>query len=175
MYPDQRVAAIDLAHAAQSCALELVPKARDKAIDLSLEAAQPCNVMGNELLIHELVSNLIDNAISHGCLGGTVAVRVMRREERVVLEVEDDGPGIPIAERDRVFDRFYRAPGARQGRFRARPVDRARHLHVAPGDDRARDAALWPGALCSGVVRGRDRDRDSVSAGRVGYLTNWVS
>ena len=56
-------------------------------------------------LISELLSNLLDNALAHTLGGGNVVLRVL---DGAVLEVEDDGPGIPVAERDRVFARFYR-------------------------------------------------------------------
>jgi two-component system sensor histidine kinase TctE len=59
-------------------------------------------------MIHEIVSNLIDNAIRYNNAGGSVAVRLFEDQGMHVVEVEDDGPGIPDAERDKVFTRFYR-------------------------------------------------------------------
>lgn len=115
VYPDQRNALVDLGDIARSCSLELAPAARGKTTDLSFEDSGSCCVIGNELLLHELIANLLDNAISHGGVNGRVEVRVARHANRVVLEVEDDGPGIPPAERERVFDRFYRAPGSAPG------------------------------------------------------------
>lgn len=55
--------------------------------------------------MNELLSNLVDNALAHTKPGGNVILRV---SAPAVLEVEDDGPGIPLEERDRVFERFYR-------------------------------------------------------------------
>lgn len=114
-YPDQRSAAVDLADIARSSSLDLAPAARARNIDLSFDASGPCRCLGNELLLHELVSNLVDNAISHGRANGAVEVRVTRRHDQVVLEVEDDGPGIPASEREQVWGRFYRAPGSAPG------------------------------------------------------------
>ncbi len=114
-YPDQRNAPVDLSEVARSCALDLAPAAREKTIDLSFEDSGSCFVLGNELLLHELIANLVDNAISHGRINGTVEVRVARHADQVVLEVKDDGAGIAPEERERVFDRFYRAPGAAPG------------------------------------------------------------
>jgi two-component system sensor histidine kinase TctE len=114
-YPDQRVAVVDLTEVARSVSLDLAPAARTKNIDLSFEASGPCPCRGNELLLHELVSNLVDNAISHGSVDGAVAVRVARERDRVVLEVEDDGPGIAVSEQEHVFDRFYRSPDSAAG------------------------------------------------------------
>ncbi|HEX7402368.1 MAG TPA: sensor histidine kinase, partial [Usitatibacter sp.] len=67
------------------------------------------------LLLGELVSNLLDNAIRYTQSGGNVTLRIREVGAAVTLEVEDNGPGIPQAERDRVFDRFYRAPGSDGG------------------------------------------------------------
>ena len=58
-----------------------------------------------------MLNNLIDNAIQYTPAGGRVTVRIRQQDGRVTLEVEDDGPGIPVDERERVFERFYRMPG----------------------------------------------------------------
>jgi two-component system OmpR family sensor kinase len=59
-----------------------------------------------------LLRNLIDNAIKYTPHGGTVDVSVTVDSGAVRVAVEDSGPGIPPAERERVFDRFYRVPGS---------------------------------------------------------------
>jgi two-component system sensor histidine kinase TctE len=116
VYPDQGFGPVDLVEIARSCALDLAPAARSRTIDLSFEApAGACLVDGNDLLLHELVSNLVENAISHGHAQGAVAVRLTTEGGRVMLEVEDDGPGIAPSERERVFERFYRGPGSAPG------------------------------------------------------------
>ena len=113
--PDQRSAPVDLSELARATALDYVPAARKKSIDLSFDdAALPVIVLGNALLLRELIANLIDNAIVYGREGGTVTIRVIH-DRNVVLEIEDDGPGIPLSEREKVFDRFYRAPGSAAG------------------------------------------------------------
>jgi two-component system sensor histidine kinase TctE len=66
--------------------------------------------MGDAWSIRELAVNLIDNAIRYSHPGGKVTVRVEGRDD-VCLSVEDDGPGIPESERERVFERFYRVLG----------------------------------------------------------------
>ena len=55
--------------------------------------------------------NLLDNAIKYTPPGGTVDLAIRRVADRVVLSVDDSGPGIPEQDRDRVLDRFYRATG----------------------------------------------------------------
>jgi two-component system sensor histidine kinase TctE len=62
-------------------------------------------------MLRELLSNLIDNALRYTPAGGSVTVRVRSDEQHAILEVEDTGPGIAPAERQRVFERFYRILG----------------------------------------------------------------
>jgi two-component system, OmpR family, sensor histidine kinase TctE len=101
----------NLVDAAQSTTLEFVTRARKKHIDLSLEAAEPVHVMGNPVMLRELIANLVDNAVAYTNDGGAITVRV-HAGEHAILEVEDSGPGIPAEERERVFDRFYRVAGS---------------------------------------------------------------
>jgi two-component system sensor histidine kinase TctE len=59
-------------------------------------------------MLHELMANLVDNVFWYTSAKGVVTVSVQRREEAVILRVEDNGPGIPAADRTRVFERFCR-------------------------------------------------------------------
>jgi two-component system sensor histidine kinase TctE len=59
-------------------------------------------------MLHELVSNLVDNALRYTPPGGSVLLAVRQAADGVLLEVEDSGPGIAPAERDKVFTPFYR-------------------------------------------------------------------
>jgi len=68
--------------------------------------------IGHAVLASELIGNLVDNAIRYNRPGGSVTARLARDGGIVRLEVEDDGPGIPPAERDKVFERFYRGPAS---------------------------------------------------------------
>ena len=82
-------------------------------IDLGYEPHdEPVNIAGNALMLRELLSNLIDNALRYTPAGGSVTVRVRRDGEHALLEVEDTGPGIAPAERAHVFERFYRILGS---------------------------------------------------------------
>jgi two-component system, OmpR family, sensor histidine kinase TctE len=70
---------------------------------------RPCPVDGTELLLREALANLVDNAIRYAGRGASVTVRVTAvPHQRVRVEVEDNGPGVPEAERERVFERFVR-------------------------------------------------------------------
>jgi two-component system sensor histidine kinase TctE len=80
----------------------------DVEVHFVVQGTEPFVITGDEVLVAEMIGNLIDNAIRYNQPGGSVNVRVFGTEDRVVLEVEDDGPGIPETERDKVFTRFYR-------------------------------------------------------------------
>lgn len=84
-----------------------------RGIDLGLEA-EPLIIDGIAWLLRELLVNLLDNAIRYTPEGGRVTVRCFSRDGMAVLEVEDSGPGISLAERDRVCERFYRLPGTKE-------------------------------------------------------------
>jgi two-component system sensor histidine kinase TctE len=79
-------------------------------IDMGADA-QSASVSGSARLLEDLLGNLVDNALSYTPSGGRVTVRSASEDGRPYLEVEDDGPGIPEAERVRVRQRFYRLPG----------------------------------------------------------------
>lgn len=102
---------LDLARLAAEVTRDLVPAALVKSIDLGYEGIDSAPLTGDPVMLGELTANLIDNALRYCPEGSTVTVRVRRENspERTVLEVEDDGPGIPEAERERVFERFHRA------------------------------------------------------------------
>jgi signal transduction histidine kinase len=71
---------------------------------------------GDPERVHQVVANLLENAVRYTPLGGTVEVQARRTADGVVIEVIDEGPGIPEEERARVFERFYRADAARAAR-----------------------------------------------------------
>ena len=101
----------DLVELAREAALACIPAARRKIIDLSFDGPEHAILInGNALLLHELVANLLDNAIRYTPAQGSITVRVMRRGESSILEVQDNGPGIAPFEQERVFERFYRGP-----------------------------------------------------------------
>ncbi len=89
-----------------------VPRALARNIDLGFDDSSAVStISADPFLIHELLGNLVDNAIQYTPAGGRVTVRVRSEPGGTVLEVEDDGPGIPPEEREKVFERFYRMPG----------------------------------------------------------------
>ncbi|CAN7592636.1 sensor histidine kinase [Rhizobacter sp. LjRoot28] len=115
--------AVNMARLATEAVRDLVPRALDKRIDLGYEGPETDRagprrsrgplVRGQPVLLRELIRNLVDNALNYTPAGGTVTVRVVDDPfgQVVVLQVEDSGPGIPVAEREKVFQPFYRALG----------------------------------------------------------------
>lgn len=102
---------VDLAALVPEVAREWAIHAMDKRIELSFEdLSHDSRVHGNARLLHELFANLIDNAIRYTPQGGSVAILVYH-DDALYVDVEDSGIGIAHAERDKVFDRFYRVLG----------------------------------------------------------------
>jgi two-component system sensor histidine kinase TctE len=104
------LAPLDLSKLAFDVTMEWVPQAYRRNIDLGFEGAEPhATVRGDPARLTELINNLLDNAIRYSRDNGRVTVRVASQPPR--LAVSDDGPLIPIAERERIFERFHRLLG----------------------------------------------------------------
>lgn len=117
----QPMVPLDLAEVARDAMMDAVPFAIDHQIDLGFEdAPMPQIIMGNAILLREMIKNLLDNALRYTPMGGKVTLRLLDEAgegtngdavQYCLLQVEDSGPGIPEAERELVFDRFYRVLG----------------------------------------------------------------
>ena len=109
-----RFETVDMDALGRDVALEWAMRARAKGIDLGFEGwSQPLAVHGVPLLLRELLNNLLDNAVKYTPAGGRVTLRTRTGGDgdRVVIEVEDSGIGVPLEDRERVFERFYRVLG----------------------------------------------------------------
>jgi heavy metal sensor kinase len=104
---------LDLGELAASTAGEMRLLAEEKSIGLRIHAGSGVHVMGDRVRLQQVIVNLIDNSIKYTQVGGTIEVRVGREGNSAVLEVSDDGPGIPAHALPQVFERFYRADKAR--------------------------------------------------------------
>ena len=93
---------------------DLVPLAEAKHIDIGVEGEQDAQVWASELDMIAVVKNLVDNAIRYTPEGGRVDLSVEVSDGKAGLRIQDNGSGIPLAERDRVFDPFYRTLGSEQ-------------------------------------------------------------
>lgn len=106
---------VDLPRLAREVTAEMVPRALAAGIDLGFDEGDAdaitskAQVRGIALLLREALVNLVDNAIRYAGRGATVTVRVQGAGANVVMEVEDNGPGVPAGELEHVFERFVRA------------------------------------------------------------------
>ncbi|MES3084456.1 sensor histidine kinase [Sphingomonas faeni] len=111
--------AVDLREVAVAVITRQINRAIEAGIDLTIEGDPEVShvVPGHRTLIFEIVSNLIDNGIRYNRRGGTVSVRLRTTPSETTIAVVDDGPGIPIDQRDKAFDRFVRlgATGSPEG------------------------------------------------------------
>ena len=101
---------VNLRAVVEDAADEWVHRALAKDIDLGFELSE-AQVPGDALLLREALANLVHNALEYTSAGGRVTVKTGSRTDCAFLEVEDDGPGIPLAEREPVLERFYRVAG----------------------------------------------------------------
>ena len=130
-------ARVDLAALATERANQWLGPSLAAGQDLGFDL-QPTPVHGDALLLEELIGNLVDNATLHAGRGAAVTLRVRGEGAHAVLEVEDDGPGLPAAELDPIWDRFHRgsaatAPGTGLGLAIVRDIAR---LHGGEVDAR---------------------------------------
>jgi two-component system, OmpR family, sensor histidine kinase TctE len=103
---------LNLSELIRNTCMDWAPKALHKQMELSFEnAEQDLFVQGDEYLLRELLANLLDNAICYGRDGGNITVRLTAAPDPALI-VEDDGPGIPQPEQDKIFERFYRIQGS---------------------------------------------------------------
>ena len=102
-----RLETLDLGALVAESIQHFVDHALRKGIDLGFELA-PLAIAGDRFLLRDLIDNLVDNALRYTPAGGAVTVRCLHDGQFGVLEVEDSGPGIASAERERVFNRFVR-------------------------------------------------------------------
>ncbi len=141
---------------------DCVPRAMEKHIDVGYEGAEPgdedVSVMGNPTLLKEMVRNLMDNAInytpSQADKPGIITARILKDpfSKALVLQVEDSGPGIPVSERELVFQPFYRVLGTEaDGSGLGLPIvlEIARQHHASVSLDDSHPGQTPPGTCCT--------------------------
>lgn len=106
---------VKLAALAASQVADAAPFAASKGINLGLDASGDPTVRGDEGLLGILLRNLVDNAVRYTPRGGQVDVSVREESGRVLLRVEDTGPGVPEAERAHLVERFHRGRTSEEG------------------------------------------------------------
>lgn len=107
----EKIANVSLEPVIRRVLEDLVPLAEAKQIDLGVIGDVDAQVRAQLVDLTVLIKNLVDNAIRYTPAGGRVDIAVGRANGLVTLQVDDTGPGIPVEERERVFDSFYRVLG----------------------------------------------------------------
>ena len=98
---------LDVAALAREVAREWTPRAVAAGVDLGYEGEDSLTIPGDKLLLREVLSNLIDNALRYAGKGVNVTLRTEVRDGFCILEVEDNGPGLSTEHLERVFERFW--------------------------------------------------------------------
>jgi len=169
------LAPLDLAALARDVVQDWVQASFAHEIDLGYEEiGGPPEIAGSAMMLRELLSNLIDNALRYTPPGGSVTVRVrgtnIGQGNQALLEVEDTGPGIAPAERHRVFERFYRilgssAPGSGLGLAIVREIAQQHGAEIEIFNNPRSTHKKFPGSLFRltfppTVMPDPDADRD---------------
>lgn len=87
--------------------------AQERKIELEILALVPDEIIGDERWLHQVVGNLLDNALKYTPMGGTASVEMRRQNGMIQLLVHDSGPGIPEQDLTRIFERFFRSDASR--------------------------------------------------------------
>ncbi|MEA2254449.1 MAG: two-component system, OmpR family, sensor kinase [Solirubrobacteraceae bacterium] len=103
---------VDLAALATDAAADARATAPDREIAVRVEA--PAAVLGDPDLLHQVLANLLRNALVHTPAGSPIEVTVSRKADEAWLEVRDHGPGLPTSDTEALFERFWRAEGGRE-------------------------------------------------------------
>lgn len=103
---------VDVSAMVRELIAEYLPMAEAKGIDLGLDEAAPLTLTAAPESLRLVLRNALENALKYVPEGGEITLRLYSDDAGDVIEVVDNGPGIPVAERERVFDPFYRVPGA---------------------------------------------------------------
>lgn len=146
---------MDLVAVCRQHLIDLTPLADARGIEMALVSPDQCQVTVAAHAVRSILDNLLRNALNHCPPGSNVEVRLAQADRSVRLDVLDDGPGMPLEERQRAFDRFFRGRGAGPGSGLGLAIvqQAARQLGggvslAAAADDRGLHVAVaWP--LCS--------------------------
>lgn len=103
---------VDVTALARDLIAEFHPLAEAKGIDLGLEVHGPVSIHSDPAVLRLIARNGLENALKYTPAGGEVTLGVAVDGNDAVLDILDNGPGIPLSERDRVFEPFHRLPGA---------------------------------------------------------------
>jgi signal transduction histidine kinase len=108
-----RFSTVDLSELASGICQSFAPSAEDAGKSLRSDIARSIAVEGDRDLLTQMVVNLVENAITHTGSGVSIFVSLRSEGGAAILSVSDNGPGVPLQERQRIFQRFYRAERSR--------------------------------------------------------------
>ena len=111
--PRQHFEPIDLAALVWDVAELYEPVAEEKGLKLDVRVDAAATIPGSRHLLFQALTNLIDNALKYAAGGKRLTLALRSDQDRAIVEVADDGPGIPEAARDKVVERFYRLDSSR--------------------------------------------------------------
>lgn len=103
----------DLGERLQHCCELVKPKAEEKGIAITTSPLPEGKILADAQRLEQILFNLLDNAVKYTPTGGAVTINVNNEGEMVRISIDDTGPGIPEAARQRIFERFYRADAGR--------------------------------------------------------------
>jgi signal transduction histidine kinase len=103
---------VALRELAESVVADLAVLAEEKAQQVVVETHGSPRGLGDRLMLRQALINLVDNAIKFAPAESAIVIRVIESTSHAVVDVVDCGPGVPAAEREHIFDRFFRASSA---------------------------------------------------------------
>jgi signal transduction histidine kinase len=108
-----QMAQIPILQLAREAASLFEVMAEEKSLEFLHSGDEAIVVQGDRLFLRQALVNVLHNAVKYSPVGGTISVRVQCNAQEVTVELEDSGPGIPLEDRAKIFDRFYRVDKAR--------------------------------------------------------------
>ncbi|HEX6712857.1 MAG TPA: HAMP domain-containing sensor histidine kinase, partial [Thermoleophilaceae bacterium] len=123
---------VDMRTVVERAVAGIHPIAARRSVELDV-AGDSAPVAADPERLRQAIGNVVENAVKFSPSGGTVAVRTEANGNAVRVTVADDGPGIAVGDRDRIFERFFRADGARARGGSGLGLAIAREIVVAHG------------------------------------------
>jgi signal transduction histidine kinase len=111
--PARRFSEVDLSELLRTVSEVYQPMAEEREQRFTVDIAPGLMVWGDRELLAQMVANLIENAVKHSPAGASIGVTTIQSSSTIDVAVVDNGPGIPVADRERVFQRFYRLENSR--------------------------------------------------------------
>jgi signal transduction histidine kinase len=136
--------AIDLTALAAEAVVMLESPAEERKVTIEMETAEPLHASGQERAVIQILVNLIVNAIRYSPGGKTVRLSFVRTDGTASVVVTDEGPGVAVADQQRIFDRFERAQSREEGTGLGLAI--SRRLARSMGGDVTLDSAPGEGA-----------------------------